>query len=77
MDTDLTVTVSAEFEGLDDANGTTRTLSEDAVTTIAETIENDLRDYYTDIDEDTELNILAVKAPNVVVVERDACDGGE
>lgn len=60
------------FGGLGELEGDERTLSQGAAEHIADIAKADLQARYTDLDENTELEILTINAPNVAILKPDS-----
>lgn len=69
--TELTVSIAAEFDGIADTDASRRTIDPDVAQSIGNLVEQNLRKRYADIDADTDIKLMAIEAGNVVIVETD------
>jgi hypothetical protein len=70
--TDLSVSITAEFDGIADTDASRRTIDPDVAQSIGNLVEQNLRNRYADIDAETDIRVMAIEAGNVVIVETDA-----
>jgi hypothetical protein len=68
-----TVTVKADVEGIGD--GETHTIDISVAETVGELIKQNLRNRYEHLDNDTEIDVLALSAPNKVAIHHSSVDG--
>lgn len=66
MDDSLTVTVKTDVEGFGDAEA--HTLDREVAEEIGQLIQQNLRNRYEHLDEDAEIDVMALEAPNTVLI---------